>query len=125
MATKKTSKTPAKKSTPAEKVATARKATVRKAAAQKSTPTAATSKPKITNKPAGPREEKLASSALKLVDEAAALLRKGIKTTADVSEKNRTEARKKAHSLLSEATSSLSGLLDSGASALHKAISKL
>lgn len=124
MATKKTSKTPAKKSTPAEKVATARKATVRKAAAQKSTPTA-TSKPKVTNKPAGPREEKLASSALKLVDEAAALLRKGIKTTADVSEKNRTEARKKAHSLLSEATSSLSGLLDSGASALHKAISKL
>lgn len=123
MATKKTSKTPAKKSTPAAKVATARKATVRKAAAQKSTPTAP--KRKITNQPAGPREEKLASTALKLVDEAAALLRKGIKTTADVSEKNRTEARKKAHSLLSEATSSLSGLLDSGASALHKAISKL
>ncbi len=124
MATKKTSKTPAKKSTTAAKATTARKATVRRAAAHKTT-TASASKPKSSAKPVGPREEKLANAALKLVDEAAALLRKGIKTTADVSEKNREQARKKAHSLLTEAASSLGGLLDSGASALHKAISKL
>jgi len=120
MAIKKTTKTPAKKTTVKAKATTARKATVRKAAAHKTTPSAAKK-----SKPAGPREEKLASSALKLVDEAAALLRKGIKTTADVSEKNREAARKRAHSLLSKATSSLGGLLDTSASALHKAISKL
>ena len=126
MAKKTTTKTPAKKSTTAAKVKTARQATVRKAAVQKSTPTA--SKPKKSApraKPAGPREEKLANSALKLVDEAASLLRKGIKTTADVSDKNREAARKRAHGLLTKAASSLGGLLDTGTSALHKAISKL
>lgn len=121
MAIKKTTKTPAKKTTVKAKATTARKATVRKAAAHKSTPTTK-AKP---SRPAGPREEKLANSALKLIDEAASLLRKGVKTTADVSEKNREAARKRAHSLLTKATSSIGGLLDSGSSALHKAISKL
>jgi DNA-binding protein HU-beta len=124
MAKKTTTKTPAKKTTATAKTTTARKATVRKAAAHKATPKV-TSKPKSSAKPAAAHEEKLTSSALKLVDEAAALLRKGIKTTADVSEKNREEARKRAHSLLTKATSSLNDLLDSGTSALHKAISKL
>lgn len=120
MAIKKTTKIPAKKTTVKAKATTARKAPVRKAAAPKST--AAKAKP---SRPAGPREEKLANSALKLIDEAASLLRKGVKTTADVSEKNREAARKRAHTLLTKATSSIGGLLDSGSSALHKAISKL
>jgi hypothetical protein len=122
MAIKKTTKTPAKKTAVKAKATTAPKATVRKAAAPKSTPAATKAKP---SRPAGPREEKLANSALKLIDEAASLLRKGVKTTADVSEKNREAARKRAHGLLTKATSSLGGLLDSGSSALHKAISKL
>ena len=46
------------------------------------------------------KDHSVTESALKLVDEAAALLRKGISTGSDSGEKVRLEARKKAHSLL-------------------------
>jgi len=64
-------------------------------------------------------------SALKLVDEAAALLRKGISTGSDSSEKARLAARKKANSLLNQASRSLSDVLDESASVLRKVINKL
>ena len=67
----------------------------------------------------------MTESALKLVDEAAALLRKGISTSADTSEKARLEARKKAHSLIDKASESLSDLLDESASVLRKVAKKL
>jgi len=67
----------------------------------------------------------MTESALKLVDEAASLLRKGISTGADSGEKARLEARKKAHSLLNKASSSLSDVLDGGTSILRKAINKI
>lgn len=117
MATKK--KTPAKPKAPAKKSA-ARPKTAKSAARKP-----ATKAKKTSSKPAGPREQKLASSALKLVDEAAALLRRGITTGADISEKNRLEAKKRAHNLLNKATSSLSSLLESGSSVISKAISKI
>jgi ElaB/YqjD/DUF883 family membrane-anchored ribosome-binding protein len=79
-----------------------------------------------TSKPAPKaKEHSVTASALKLVDEAAALLRKGISTGADSSEKARLEARKKAHSLLNKASSSLSDVLDGSASVLRKVINKI
>lgn len=71
------------------------------------------------------REHSVTQSALKLVDEAAALLRKGISTGSDSSEKARLAAKKKAHSLLNKATDSLSDVLDESASVLRKVINKI
>lgn len=112
---------PAKKSA-SKKVAaktTAKKSSTRKKSAPK--------KPASVkhSKPAGPREQKLASSALKLVDQAAALLRQGIRTSANTSEKARLEAKQRAHTLLTKASSSLSDALNEGSSTLHKLIGKL
>lgn len=98
------------------------KSPARKAAARKTTGKRTTARP---SRPAGPREDKLASGALRLVDEAAALLRKGIRTGAETSEKTRTDTRKKAHNLLTRASSSLGQLLSEGTSTLHKVINKL
>lgn len=118
---------PAKKKTsPAKKPA--KKAAPKKAAAKKTTTKkAAPKKPASVkhSKPAGPREQKLASSALKLVDQAAAILRQGIRTSADTSEKARLETKQKAHSLLTKASSSLADALQGGSSTLHKIIGKL
>jgi hypothetical protein len=100
----------------------AAKAAPKTKTAKKTTKPAAT---KSSTRPLGAREQKLASSALKLVDEAASLLRKGITTTADVSEKNRLAAKKRAHGLLNKATSSLSSILEGGSDALHKVIGKI
>ncbi|MCX6970607.1 MAG: hypothetical protein NTV93_10715 [Verrucomicrobia bacterium] len=85
---------------------------------------------KSAKKPAGKpapksHDHSVTSSALKLVDEAAALLRKGISTGSDSSEKARLEARKKAHTLLSKASTSLSDVLDGSASILRKVINKI
>lgn len=112
---------PAKKSA-SKKVAaktTAKKSSTRKKSAPK--------KPASVkhSKPVGPREQKLASSALKLVDQAAALLRQGIRTSANTSEKARLETKQRAHTLLTKASSSLSDALNEGSSTLHKLIGKL
>jgi hypothetical protein len=124
-----TKKKSAPKKTAAKKVASAKKSVKAKVSA-KSAPKAkatkaTTAKAKNSTRPAGPREQKLASTALKLVDEAASLLRKGISTTADTSEKARLDAKKKAHNLLTKAHSSLSDVLSGGTSALHKIIGKV
>ena len=94
---------------------TSKKKTVKKTVAPKKA---------VKRKPAS-REHKLATSALKLVDEAAELLRKGISTSANTSEKARLEAKKKAHSLLGKAKSSLEELVDDSASVLRKVINTL
>ena len=67
----------------------------------------------------------MTESALKLVDEAAALLRKGINTSSDATDTARREARKKAHSLLDKASESLSDLLEGSASVLRKVSKKI
>lgn len=116
-------KKPTKKAAPkSPKKPAAAKAAPKTKTAKKTTKPAAA---KSSTRPLGAREQKLASSALKLVDEAAALLRKGITTTADVSEKNRLAAKKRAHGLLNKATSSLSSILEGGSDALHKVIGKI
>lgn len=114
MATKK------KTSAPKAKTAAPKKAAPKKAAAKKTAPKKATQ-----SKAAGPRETAAANAALKLVDEAAALLRKGIRTSADTTEKSRHEAKKKAHDLLSQASSSLGSLLSGSTSALRNVINKI
>jgi hypothetical protein len=115
-----------KKKTPTAKKA-AKKAAPKKAATRKSAPkkTKATRSKATHPKAAGPREIAAANAALKLVDEAAALLRKGIRVSANTSEKSRHEAKKKAHDLLSKASSSLGDLLSGGTSALRSVINKI
>ncbi len=98
-----------------------------KPAAKKTTKKAAgkpakKSSPKASPKP---REHAVAEGALQLVNEAAALLRKGISTSADTTEKARLEAKAKAHSLLNKASSSLSDILGGSTSLLRKAINKI
>jgi hypothetical protein len=106
MATKK--KSPAVKSSkPA-----ARKAAPKKAASKKSSP-------------AQSREQKVAASALKLVDDAAALLRKTIHAGADTTESARNKARKQAQQLLTKASGSLGDLLASSTSALASVIKRI
>ncbi len=81
---------------------------------------------KSTKKTATPRSHSTSeANALKLVDEAAALLRKGISTGASTTDKARLEAKKKAHTLLNKASSSLSGILDESTSVLRKVINKI
>jgi hypothetical protein len=74
---------------------------------------------------AGTREEALADEALKLVDKAAALLRKGIRTGAETTQKTRLGARQEAHGLLNRASSVLGNLLNQSTSTLHKVIDKI
>jgi hypothetical protein len=115
MATKKKTSAPkAKKATtkPAPKKAAAKKPAPKKSSATHS-------------KAAGPRETAAANAALKLVDEAASLLRKGIRTSANTTEKSRHEAKKKAHDLLNKASSSLGDLLSGSTSALRSVINKI
>jgi len=109
----------------AAKKTTTKKAAPKKAAPKKKTTTVKKAAPASKSKPAGPREHKAAESALKLVDQAASLLREGIRNSADTTEKARLQAKQKAHGLLTKATLSLSDLLEGSSSALHKVIGKL
>ncbi len=126
--TKRTASKPATKKTPA-----ATKPAAPKAAAPKVTPKAAPRKATTPAKrvntadikvPSG-REQKFADQALQLVDEAAALLRGGIRTGAAETAKSRIAAKKKASSLLSRATSNLTKALESGSKTLDSVIGKI
>lgn len=117
----------AKKSTPAKAKAKV-KAAVKKPAPKKSTPGKTTSAAKASTKttkiPAG-REAKLAEQALKFVDEAAAVLRSGIRSSAETTAKSRIEAKKKANVLLGKASSNLSKAIGDGASALQNLLGRI
>ncbi len=120
-ASPKTSTPTAKKSS--VKKPAAKKAIARKPAAKK---TAAAKKPAAQkSQPAGPREQKISGDALKLVDQAASLLRQGIRNSANTSEKARHQAKQQAHTLLTKASSSLSDLLSGSTSALRGVINKI
>jgi hypothetical protein len=75
--------------------------------------------------PAGPREEAIANDALKLVDKAAGLLRKAIRSGAETSRTTRLEAKQQAHTLLTKASSTLGQVLNQGTSTLHNVINKI
>ncbi len=79
---------------------------------------------KATKIPLG-REHKLAEQTLKFVDEAAALLRSGIRESAATTAKSRIAAKKKAHDLLGKASSNLSKALEEGTSVLQDLIKKI
>ena len=109
-----------------KKPSTARKSTKTTKAKTKAPRANKTLSTKKTPKPTpSTREDKVASSALKMIDEAASLLRKGVNTSAAATEKSRAVAKQKAHSLLTKATKSLSSVVDDGASVLHKVIGRL
>ena len=94
--------------------------------ATKSAPRKAASQSAAAKKAAaGAREEALANEALKLVDKAAALLRKGIRSSAETTHKARTDAKHEAHGLLNNASSVLGDLLHQSTSTLHKVIEKI
>jgi hypothetical protein len=100
--------------------------TKKKITAKKPTPKTARSRKATTKSTsAGPREEALANDALKLVDKAAALLRKGIRSGAETTQKTRLEAKHQAHGLLTKASSVLGDLLNESTSTLHKVINKI
>ena len=100
-----------------------KKVTVKKSAPKR--PVAKAKKPVAKKISAQHFEDVLTKEALKLVDEAATLLRSGIKTSQKNTGKAREAAHKKAHSLLGKATRHLDDALKSSSSFLHKAISKL
>ncbi|MDX2080179.1 MAG: hypothetical protein SFU53_05285 [Terrimicrobiaceae bacterium] len=120
MATK--TKSPAKRK-PARKAAASPKATAPKTKTVKST--ARTRAAKTPGEAVVGTEQQVAKAALKMVDEAANLLRRGISTGASTSEKARLEAKQRAHSLLNDASSSLQSLLGSSASSLRKVINRM
>jgi hypothetical protein len=76
-------------------------------------------------KPAGPREEAIANDVLKLVDQAAGLLRKAIRSGAQTSQTRRLEAKQQAHTLLTKASSTLGQVIDRGTSTLHNIINRI
>ncbi len=121
MATKKKTAPKKSKSSPAKSA----KKTVKKTAK------AATAKPKpvkvstkSTSVPQG-REHKLAEQALKLVDQAASVLRTGIRGGAQTTAKSRIAAKKKANDLLGKASSNLNQAISSGTSTLQNLLGKL
>jgi hypothetical protein len=98
----------------------------KKETAQKAAPNKPNARPTAAKKsPARGREEALADEALKMVDKAAVLLRKGIRTSAETTHKARLEAKQQAHGLLSKASSVLGDLLSESTSTLHKVINKI
>jgi len=101
--------------------------TKRKSTAKKSSSSAPKKKPKPRRKPAAakPAADSLTEQALKFVDEAAALLRSGIRESAKSTAQSRATAKKKAHRLLDQASTSLSQAIEGGASALQKMLRKL
>lgn len=124
MATKKSASS-ASKSVP-KKAAAAVKSAATKATqpASKPSKTAARVNTADIKVPAG-REQKLAEQALKLIDDAAAVLRDGIRSGAKTTATSRIEAKKKAHSLLEKAAGNLSKAVDSSTSVLQSVISRL
>jgi hypothetical protein len=74
---------------------------------------------------AKPAADHLAGRALKLVDEAAALLRSGIRQGAKTTAHSREVAKQKAHRLLGQASTSLSQAIEDGASSLQRILKKL
>jgi hypothetical protein len=71
------------------------------------------------------RHNKVANQALGFLDEAASLLRTGIREGAKATENSRIVAKKKAHHLLGKASKELSKAIEDGASTLQDLIKKI
>ncbi len=79
---------------------------------------------KATSLPSGP-EHKLAEQALKFVDEAASLLRSGIRGSAATTAKSRIAAKTKAHDLLGKASTNLSKAIGESTTVLQDLLKKI
>jgi hypothetical protein len=79
---------------------------------------------KATPIPKG-REHQLAEKALSLVDQAAAVLRSGIREGAQTTAKSRIAAKKKANDLLGKASTNLNKAIGDSTSALQNLLGKL
>lgn len=99
-----------------KKVPSKKNKIVVKAAVKKKTPKKTAS---------SPTQDKMTKEALKLVDRASALLRKGIKTGSKTTHEARAALHQEAHSLLGKATSNLDEALKAGTSFLQNAIKKI
>lgn len=99
---------PAKKKKTVHKKVAAKKTTAKKAV-KRAVKKAAKKLPNPRHPHAG--DNKVTSKAIGLVDKAATLLRSGIRTTSKETESARLASKKKAHSLLSEATAHLHSLI--------------
>jgi hypothetical protein len=114
------------KKKPAAKKAPASKAKAKPA--PRKTTTKSTKKDNVntadTKVPAG-REHRLAEQALKFVDQAASVLREGIRTGASTTAKNRIAAKKKANDLLDKASSNLTKAIHHGNDSLQKLLGKI
>jgi hypothetical protein len=71
------------------------------------------------------RHNKVATQALVFLDEAATLLRDGIRESAKTTEKSRIVAKKKAHHLIGRASRELSKAIEEGASSLQRLIKRI
>ena len=80
--------------------------------------------PKVRSKPTV-HHNKLATQALKFLDEATALLRTSIREGAQTTDESRILAKRKAHSLLGKASKTLSQAIEDGASTLQDFIKKM
>jgi hypothetical protein len=122
-----TKKKPAAKKSVAKKPA-AKKSPVTKAKAAVSKALPAKKPSKVSTKataiPKG-REHKLAEQALSFVDQAAAVLRSGIREGAKTTASSRIAAKKKANELLGKASSNLSKAIGDGASTLQNLLGKI
>ncbi len=76
------------------------------------------------SKPAPARDE-VTTKIISFIDEAAGLLKQGVRQTSDQTESARKAARKKALTLLGKASTHLNDAIEQGASALRKEIRKL
>jgi hypothetical protein len=99
---------PAKKKKTVHKKAAAKKSTATKSA-RRAVNRATKDMPKAHHPHSGDTE--LTSKAIGLVDKAAALLRSGIRTTSKETEAARLASKKQAHTLLTQATSQLHGII--------------
>lgn len=113
-------------------MATTKQNSSKKTSSKKSNSNSKTSKKPVSQKPTSKasaskisKEDQIAADALKLVDEAAALLRSGIRQGAKTSVETRSSVAKKAHELLTKATGGLSAVLSETSSALHKVVKKI
>jgi len=115
----------------AKKKPAAKKSTTSKAKSAKPAPKKTTTKSKKDNvstadtKIPGGREHKLAEQALKLVDQAASVLRDGIRTGASTTAKSRIAAKKKANSLLEKASTNLTKAIHGSTNTLQNLIGKI
>jgi len=79
----------------------------------------------VTKSPAKPSHDEVSSKVISFIDQAADILKSGVKKTSNQTESARAATREKALTLLTHASKHLNSALEGGTSALRKGIRKL